>query len=381
MRIAFIGQKGIPAQGGGVERYVEDLSLRLVKLDHEVYVYTRPHYSDPMLTVHQGVDLISLPSINTKHLDAISHSILASIHASFQNFDVIHYQSIGPALVIWLPKLLNSRVRIVATLQSRDYEHRKWGTFAKFSLKLGERLMCHFADEIIVVTEGMSRYVQEHYGRQARFIPNGSNLYSSTDSDRLGQFGLTPDNYIVAISRLIPHKGLSYLIEAFKQIDSDQKLVIVGEGSFTNGYVNELHKLAGNDSRIIFTGLQTGETLAQLYQHSYLFVQPSESEGLSLALLEAMARSRAVLVSDIPENLSAIGQAGFIFANKDSEDLKRKLEYLLANPALTQAKGIEARVRIAEKFNWDNIAQSISQLYQTSARQPVSLKQLLFAKK
>ncbi len=368
MRLAFIGQKGLPATVGGVERYVEDLTSQLVCAGHDVFVYTRPHYTDKQLTNFKGINLISLPSINTKHLDAISHTIIASIHASFQKFDVIHFQSIGPALVCWLPKLLNHDVKIIATLQSRDYEHQKWGAFAKLSLKFGERLMCLFADELVVVTEGMSNYVKEKYGRETTYIPNGANLYDNVGSDLLGQWDLTPNNYLISVSRLVRHKGLVYLIKAFKELATDKKLVIVGDSAFSDDYVNEIKDLAKGDDRIIFTGNQTGEMLAQLYGNAYLFVQPSESEGLSLALLEAMARRRAVLVSDITENLAAIGTAGFVFANKNTEDLKNKLTYLLNNESLIINKGEEARARIATNFNWSVIARDMANLYSESSR-------------
>lgn len=368
MRSAFIGQKGLPTVTGGVERYVEDLSKQLVLAGHEVFAYTRPHYTDPKLTIYQGVNLISLPSINTKHLDAISHTLLASIHAVFQGFDVIHYQSIGPALVCWLPKLLNHKVKIVATLQSRDYEHQKWGGFAQMSLRLGERLMCLFADEIVVVTEAMVTYVREKYGRVATYIPNGANLYEPTGSDLIAEWGLESEGYVVAISRLVRHKGLSYLVEAFKNLATDKKLVIVGDSSYSDDYATELKALAASDERIIFTGNQTGEALAQFYANACVFVQPSESEGLSLALLEAMARRRAVLVSDITENLSAVGNAGYVFANKNVADLQAKLAMILANPEMAQAKGEEARVRIEQKFNWEVIGREMAKLYAETDR-------------
>ena len=368
MRLAFIGQKGLPATVGGVERYVEDLAKQLAQSGHEVFAYTRPHYTGPGLTVYQGVTVIGVPSINTTQLDAISHTLLASIHAIWQDFDVIHYQSIGPALTCWLPKLFNHKLKVVATLQSRDYEHQKWGSFAQLSLRLGEYLMCLFADEIVVVTEDMLRYVETKYNRTATYIPNGATLHGPENSNLLSQWNLAPDNYIVAISRLVRHKGLAYLIQAFKALDTDKKLVIVGDSACSDDYVLELKALAKGDSRIIFTGSQTGEALAQLYAHAYLFVQPSESEGLSLALLEAMARRRAVLVSDIPENLSAIGTTGFIFANKNIADLQAKLSYLLGNPELVKARGEEARLRIETHFNWEHIAHHMALLYGETRR-------------
>lgn len=367
MKIAFIGQKGIPAISGGVERYVEDLAVRIARLGHETIAYTRPNYTPKNLKEYQGVRLISLPSIGTKHLDAISHTIVASIDAAFRKVDVIHYQSIGPALVCWLPKLLNRHVRIVSTLQSRDYEHQKWNSFAKAMLKFGERLMCYFSDELIVITESMKDYVLKEYGLEAMVVPNGANLYSEvTDTSLIDQWGLNHENYIVAISRLVRHKGLGYLIEAYKQLTTDKKLVIVGDGAFTDDYVWELKNLAKDCPNIIFTGNQINGTLAQLYAHAYLFVQPSESEGLSLALLEAMSRRRAVLVSDITENAKAVLDAGLIFKNKSVADLKEKLQLALNNPSLVKELGNSARQRVEQLYNWDKIALDISAIYAKS---------------
>lgn len=365
MKIVFIGQKGIPATGGGVERYVEDLSVRLAASGHEVIVYTRSHYTPKQLKQYQGVTLINLPSWHSKHADAITHSVLASIHAAFSRADLIHFQSIGPALVSWLPKLLNPKIKIIATLQSRDYEHQKWGAFAKLMLKLGERLMCLVSDEVIVVTRLMAEYVKDKYGIIPHYIPNGANLYQAVGAELIRPWGLVKGNYLVAISRLVRHKGLSCLIKAYQDLgQTDKKLVIVGEGAFTDSYVQELKELAQGNENIIFTGNQAGSVLAQLYANAYLFVQPSESEGLSLALLEAMSRRVAVLVSDIAENLEAVGEAGFIFANKDAGDLLAKLRFLLQEADLVKDRGEAGRRLVEIKFNWDIITKDVLAVYE-----------------
>ena len=365
MKIAFIGQKGIPSIGGGVEKYVEDLSTHLFAQGHDIFVYTRKHYTPQRRINFKGVRLISLPSINTKHLDAITHTILATIHASLHRVDIIHYQIIGAALMAWLPKLLNPQVRIVSTLQSKDYEHQKWNWFARFMLRLGERMMCYFSDEIIVVTKPMRKYVRQKYNRDSIYIPNGSILYPHVGADRIKAWGLIKNNYIVAVSRIVRHKGLGYLISAYKKLETDKKLVIVGGSAFTDDYVSELKILAENNPNIIFTGQQTGKTLAQLYENAYLFVQPSESEGLSLALLEAMARRKACLVSNISENLEAIKDAGFVFENKNIDDLTKQLNYVLAHQEEVVAKGLEARIRVKEKFNWSTITKQMLVVYKT----------------
>lgn len=376
MKIAFIGQKGIPAVSGGVERYVEDLSVRVVKHGHEAIVYTRPHYTSKDIKEYQGVKLVSLPSINTKHLDAITHTIISTIHAVFTNVDVIHYQSIGPALVSWVPRILNPRIKVVSTLQSKDYEHKKWGWFARTMLRLGEYSMCKFSHEVIAITEVMAKHAHDRYGVEAHLIPNGANLVKNLEVNKIRKWGLEKDNYIVSISRLIRHKGIHYLISAYKQTNSDKKLVIVGDGSHSDEYVTELKTAAVNNSNIIFTGKQSEDTLVELYSNAYLFVQPSESEGLSLALLEAMARGKATLVSDIPENLEAIGKAGFSFKNKNQDDLAKQLNYILTNNEVVKEKGKQAKERIVEHFNWDDIAKEIVKVYTEKKSSRIFYKRL-----
>lgn len=368
MKIAFIGQKGIPSIGGGVERYVEDLATRVAGLGHEVIVYTRPAYTPKSLKKYAGVQLISLPSIKTKHLDAISHTILASFDVLFRQVDVVHYQSIGPALVCWLPKLLNPKLKIVSTLQSKDYEHQKWSRGAKAILRLGEWMMCRFSDSVLVVTRPMQTYVRERYNIEAYFIPNGANLTEEEGSNLISQWGLKRNNYVVAISRIVKHKGLGYLIDAFNQIQTEQKLVIVGDGAYTDVYVRQLKAKAKANPNIIFTGNQTGEVLAQLYDNASIFVQPSESEGLSLALLEAMARRKCVLVSDISENREAVGDCGFSFENKNIYDLAGKLTVLLDSPELAKKKGQQARERVEKFYNWGNIAKQVVEVYNNTAK-------------
>ncbi|NCN25328.1 hypothetical protein COT94_01370 [Candidatus Falkowbacteria bacterium CG10_big_fil_rev_8_21_14_0_10_37_14] len=364
MKVAFIGQKGMPAVGGGVERYVEDLSIRLAEAGNEVTVYTRAYYTPAALREYSGVKLVSLPSIYTKHLDAITHSFLACMHAIFSGAEIIHFQSIGSALVSPIPRIFNPKIRIVSTLQSRDYEHGKWGRLAKRVLLLGEWLMCKMSDSIVVVTQSMVEYVRERYGKEAIYIPNGAVIQPEVGSESLATWNLESKKYIVAISRFISHKGLSHLVEAYKQLpELKQPLVLVGEGSFTDEYVSELKKLASTDKRIIFTGPQYGETLAELYANAYLFVQPSESEGLSLALLEAMARRVPVLVSDIPENLEAVGQSALVFATRDVEDLREKLRFAVENPEILEEKITLALRRVDICFNWDQIAQNMNELY------------------
>lgn len=363
MRIAIIGQKGIPATYGGVEKHVEELSTRLAKAGHEVFVYARKNYTPSYLITYRGVRLISLRSIATKHLDAISYTFFAILDVVRKDVDVIHFHSIGPSSLIWLVKLLKPNTPVVATFHSQCYHHKKWGYLAKLYLKFGEAVICTMADKTITVSRVLCDYAKTKYGTEAEYVPNGVHVKDHKDFDEVNVWGLEKGNYIVSVSRLIRHKGIHHLIKAYKRLKTDQKLVIVGDGAYTEEYVHELYSLAGKNQNIVFTGTQTGPALAWLFANACLFVQPSESEGLSISLLEAMAYGLPVLVSDIPENLEAAGEHSFVFKNRNVADLLKQLVYILEHPAAARKKGLANMARMNKEYNWDIIAEKIINLY------------------
>lgn len=360
MKIAFIGQKGIPAKNGGVDRHTENLAVFLVNKGQEVIVYNRKGYLPENISQWQGVKLYFLPFINTKNLAAITHSFLATFHAIFKKVDVIHYHGIGPSLLAWIPRLIAPRIKIVATLHSFDYSNDKWGWFARLMLKTGEQSMCRYAHEVIVLTELMHDYLLQRHNRESTIIPNGVYISETSDDKHLLPFGLTSKHYIVSVSRLIRLKGIQYLIEAFKKIPNpDLKLAIVGDGEFQE----ELEKLAADDKRIIFTGNQGGKVLDQLYSNAKLFVQSSEMEGLSISLLEAMAHGLPCLISDILANHQASGLDALYFISKDSKNLEEKIKYALSNQEESDSLGAKAKKRANDLFNWHKITEQIIEIY------------------
>lgn len=361
MRIAFIGQKGMPTKSGGVDRHVENLAVFLAKKEQEIIVYNRSGYLPERINNWQGVELVHLPFINTQNLAAITHAFLATIHAIFRKVDVIHYHGIGPALLAWIPRLIAPKIKIITTLHSFDYGNDKWGGFAKFMLKLGESSMCRHSDEVIVLTNLMHDYLLQRYGRESIVIPNGAFIRKSQSTERLTAFGLEPQKYLVSVCRLIRLKGLQYLIEAFRKTNHPGlKLAIVGDGE----YKEELEKLAGDDARIVFTGNQEGEALDELYSNALMFVQSSEMEGLSISLLEAMAHGLPALASDIIANKEASQETALYFKSKDVSDLEEKLNQLLNNPEEMTRLGNKAKTRAEENFNWEKISDQTITVYQ-----------------
>ena len=370
MKVAMIGQKGIPAIHGGVERHVEELAVRLAARGHEVVVYTRPHFTSRDMKHYRRVQLVSLPTIKTKHLDAISHTIFSTIHAVRHGADIIHYHGVGPSLVAFIPKLMRSKAKVITTFHCVDRKHKKWGFVARQALRHGEWSAVNLPDQTIVVSKTLQKYVANVFGKNVPYIPNGIEPQPQRPramTTTLKRFGLKPNEYIVSVSRLIAHKGIHHLISAFRRTDTKMKLVIVGDGVFTDEYVQYLHQLAEDDPRIIFTGFQNGQPLRDLFRNAALYVLPSEAEGLPIALLEAASYGVGIIASDIPENREVIYAErmpiGTTFATGDDEDLQRVLGDALRRPAQTQQMAERARKIVNTHFNWEDVTNKTEAVY------------------
>ncbi|MFZ4632401.1 MAG: glycosyltransferase family 4 protein [Patescibacteria group bacterium] len=360
MKIAFIGQKGIPTKDGGVDRHVENLAMFLAMKGEKITVYNRNGYLPEKISEWKGIELIHLPFIDNKNLAAITHGLLATINAISKKVDVIHYHGIGPALLAWIPRVFAPKIKVITTLHSFDYGNDKWGGFAKFMLKLGEHSMCKYAHEVIVLTDTMHDYLLQRYQRESIVIPNGAFIHDNFLANHLLSFGLEPNKYIISVSRLIRLKGIQYLIEAYKKIEgTDIKLVIVGDGN----YRETLEKLADNNKNIIFTGNQTGDSLNQLYSNAKLFIQSSEMEGLSISLLEAMAHGLPCVASEIVANRQASKDTALYFISKDINDLQAKVDYAINNPEEMKALAIKGKERAETVFNWEKISEDTLKVY------------------
>lgn len=377
MRIAIIGQKGIPALSGGVERHTEELSIRLVSLGHSVFVYTRPYYTPKYEKNFKNVNLISLPSIHTKHLDTISHTLFSSIHALFQNYDVIQYHGVGPSLLAWIPRIFKPKVKVVCIFQCRDSKHQKWGWFARLMLRLGERASCKFGHTTVVSSKILQDYCKKKYNHDTIYIPNGVNTHNAQRtthnvkySDVLKKFNLEEKKYILMVSRLVKHKGAHYLIKAYKDLNRgiktmDCKLVITGDSAFTNDYLDKLKRMCYFNKNIILTGPLYNKDLEIIFKNAYAFVLCSEAEGSPTVVLEAMAYKIPVLTSNIPENMELTKDYAWSFENKNINDLEKKLEYLINNPEAINEKAKKAQEYVLEKYNWDELVKRFEKAYKS----------------
>ena len=335
MKIAMIGHKRIPSREGGVEIVVEELSTRFVKKGHNVDVYNRKGKNvqdknadkqNRKIKEYKGVKLITIPTINKKGIDALIYSFFASIRASFKKYDVMHYHAEGSCAMLWIPHLFGCVIPAGA------------------------------------LSENVKKYFKETYNRDTNFIPNGVNKPQIRGAQIIKQkYNLEKDDYILFLARIVPEKGLHYLIEAYKKINTNKKLVIAGGASHTNDYLEEIKKKASEDSRIVMTGFVQGQELEELYSNCYLYCLPSDIEGMPISLLEAMSYGKNCLVSNIEENVQVTANYAASFEKSNSEDLKNKLQQCLEGKNRKMPDEISSY--ILNKYNWDNVVEQTEKLY------------------
>ena len=370
LRIAMFGHKRIPSREGGVENVVEELCTRLVRDGHTVVCYNRAghhvsgaEYDAKIKNQYKGIKLKTVPTIEKKGLAAVSSSFFAALCCAFGRYDVVHIHAEGPAFFAWLPKLFGKKV--VVTIHGIDWQREKWknGFGSKF-IRQGERNAVKYADEIIVLSKGVQDYFQETYGRKTHFIPNGVNRPAIKNAEIITEkYGLTKDSYFLFLGRLVPEKGIRYLIEAFKDVKTDKKLVIAGGSSDTDSFMKELNELARDDERIIFTGFVQGRMLDELYSNAYIYTLPSDLEGMPLSLLEAMSYGNCCLVSDIPECAEVVEDKALVFNKSDVNDLRKKIQDASDHSEKVIKMKLKATDFICEKYNWNDVVEETMKLY------------------
>ncbi len=369
LRIAVFGQKRLSREGG-VEIVVKELCTRMAQQGCQVTCYNRSghhvsgaEYDDIDNTNYEGIRQKCVPTIEKKGLAAVSSSFFAALYSAFGKYDVVHIHAEGPAFFCWIPKLFGKRV--VNTIHGLDWDREKWrGSIASKFIRGGEKNAVKYADEIIVLSKGVQDYFKETYGRETHFIPNGVNRPQIREANLITEkFGLKKDSYILFLGRLVPEKGIRYLVEAFKNVKTDKKLVIAGGSSDTDSFMAELKELANGDDRILFTGFVQGAMLDELYSNAYIYTLPSDLEGMPLSLLEAMSYGNCCLVSDIPECAEVVEDKALIFKKADVQDLQEKLQDACDHPKKVDAHKEQAADFICKKYNWDEVVKETMKLY------------------
>lgn len=374
MKIAFIGHKRIPSREGGIEIVVDELATRMVDRGHQVIAYNRSGHNvagsefDGVANGHgkrfsyHGVNVVSVPTIEGKGLAALSSSFFATLQAIRAKPDVIHYHAEGPCVMLRLAHWAG--IRTVATIHGLDWQRAKWGRLASVYLRFGERTAAKCADEVIVLSRNVQDYFRETYGRGTHFIPNGIEYGEPVSAQEITEkYGLHKNDYVLFLGRIVPEKGVHYLIEAFSKLNTNKKLVIAGGASDSNEYYQHIQQMANQDSRVILTGFIQGQALKELYSNAYIYVLPSDLEGMPMSLLEAMSYGNCCLTSDIPECAEVVEGHAAIFQHGSVESLRKKLQELLENDDLVQRYKVNAADYIVNKYNWDSVTDQTLNLY------------------
>ncbi|MCH5255791.1 MAG: glycosyltransferase family 4 protein [Lachnospiraceae bacterium] len=369
----MIGHKRIPSREGGIEIVVDELSVRLAKMGHKIDAYNRyghhvsgkkydEEYGRGDRKYYKGIRIRIIPTFRSSKLNAIVYSFLATLRALFIPYDVMHYHAEGPCAMLWIPKLFGKKV--VVTVHGLDWQRAKWGRFASFVIKFGEKMAAKYADEVIVLSKNVQDYFKDTYGRNTVFIPNGIDRPEKRKAELITEkYGLEENGYFLFLARIVPEKGAHYLIEAFRGIDTDKKLVIAGGSSQAFDYMEKIHRMAAEDDRVIMTDFVQGQILEELYSNAYAFVLPSDVEGMALSLLEAMSYGNCCLVSDISENTEVTEDKALVFEKGNIDDLKNKLEYMLQNPEKVEEYKKQSSDYICGKYNWDDVVGQTVEIY------------------
>jgi len=360
MKIAYLAVKGIP-KGGGIEKVTEEIGSRMAAKGHEVVVYSSRDYGT-VNGFYKGMKIVTVPSINTKSLHKLSICFFATCEVlRAMDADLVHVHAVGPSLFSIFPRLRG--ISTVVQTHGIEWKRDKWGLAGKTFLRLSEYSIAYFPDKVTSVSKLQKKYYEDKFGREVVYIPNGVSPVEYRAPEWILQQGIVPNRYILFAARLVEEKGAHQLIKAFKNVKTDMKLVIAGDSAHAQSYKEHLKALAANDPRIIFPGFVSGRPLEELFSNAYLFCLPSSLEGLPVALLEAMNYGNCCIASDIPENLEALGDCGYNFRNRDSEDLRRVLNDLIEHPDKVQTKKHAAIEHVRQHYSWDRVTDQMEGLY------------------
>lgn len=365
MKIAYITLKGLP-YCGGIEKYTEEVGSRLAAKGHEITVYAMRHYG-MRDGVYRGMRIRTVPSFQGRSLEKLSTAFTATLAESlFGNADIVHFHAFGPAAFCFIPRLFGRKV--VVQGHGIEWQRSKWGGTGKFILKLLENPSVRLPHVLTAVSRVQKAYLADCYGRDCVYIPTGVNPPQLEQPNLMLRYGLQGNDYILFAARLVQEKGAHYLLKAYQRMHTDLKLVIAGDAEHEAGYKEELRRIAGENKNIIFTGFATGSLLKELLTNCSIFVHPSEVEGLSTVILEAMSYGNCCLVSDIPENIEALQDLGYTFRSRDVDDLTEKLTSLAINRSAVEAFKERAKAHVLANYSWDNIAGQFEELYQNLYR-------------
>lgn len=359
MKIAMLGHKRIPGREGGIEVVVEEMTTRMAAKGHQITAYNRHKKGYLAPKEYKGVKIVDVPTIERQSTDAVVYSFLASILVAFGHYDIVHYHAIGPSAFLFIPHFFQKKV--IVTVHGLNYKTPKWKGFASKFIQFGERMAAKYADHIIVLSNEQKNYFMRKYGRETEYIPNGTIVNEKEPADEIiSKYGLESGKYLLYLSRVVPGKGLEYLLDAYRDVPGELPLIIAGGTEYVPDFRKMIENKAARDPRVKLIGFVEGKVLRELYSNAKLFIFPSEAEGMPMCLLEAMSFDCPCLVSNIEENLEVGKEYVVSFKTKDTNDLRHKLTACLADQICFKSG---SREYVLRNFNWNYVVDKTLKLY------------------
>lgn len=360
LRIAILGTRGIPANYGGFETFVEELSKRFVKNGHLVTVYARRASVEGNSFFYEGIRIIVLPTIKHKYLDTVAHTFLSVFHAIFTKTDVMFFCNSINSIFMVMPRIFGKKC--VINVGGLEWKRKKWGFVGRLAYKISELFSIQFSNAIVTDSKVLKSYYKERFNITTNYISYGAdNIVKFSNNEILNRFGLTGKRFILYVSRLEPENNAHIVIKAYERVKTELPLVVAGDAPYAKKYISQLHNT--KDKRIKFVGRISKDECHSLLSNSYLYIHGNEVGGTNPALLQAMACGNCVLVNGVNFNLEVIGDAGLWFEQSNSIDLKNKIEFLLGSPEVTDRYRLLAKERVKKYYSWDDVANSYEKLF------------------
>lgn len=359
MKIAILGTRGIPANYGGFETFAEQLSVRLVARGHDLTVYCRAADRGTELPAFRGVRLVHLPAVRHKYAETLSHTFFSAVHAALRSFDIVYVCNSANAPICLIPRLRGQRTLL--NVDGLEWQRRKWGRVARRYYRWAARLAARLPIEIVTDAAYIQQYYKRHFKRTTTYFPYGTDLYGrGHEAGRLASLGLVPDGYILYVSRLEPENNALLVVDAYRSLETDMPLVIVGGAPYAGEYIKRVKAAA--DTRVRFLGFRFGDDYHALQANARLYVQATEVGGTHPALVEAMGHGNAVLAHDVPEHREVLGDAGEYFARGDAKDLALKLRLIDREDDIGRYRR-RATLRARDKFSWEAVTDAYEKYF------------------
>ncbi len=358
MKIAIVGTRGVPASYGGFETFAEELGRRLSDRGHEVWVYGRPGFVDPELQTYLGMKLVVVPAIRSKHLETVSHTLVSSIHALRQGFDVILMCNAANAPFIRLLQL--GGLPVALNVDGLERNRRKWGWAGRTYYRLCERWAARWPDAVVTDAEVIRRYYRRAYSVESTMIAYGADLPRPEGTEILETLGVLPGEYALYVSRFEPENNPDRVAEAWVRSSTARRLVMLGGAPYAPELTQRVNAIA--DDRVILPGPIYGEGYRQLLFNCRLYIHATEVGGTHPALIEAMGAGRPVIAFDTPENKEVIGSTGPVFRFEGARSLDILITKVLEDDDLLTTLGREAAARAEALYSWETVTDAYESL-------------------